>query len=136
MRLSARNLVLLCLACGVAAALLPNSARAQSLQDQQMCAAQANKVDEEAAKELAGSQSFLVDHQSYYNAKLGTCLVLIVQRFRSPIADAYTLQDAFGGHVFARKGPLGECWVNFTGQKQTCNSEDEFLSLITPYFHK
>jgi hypothetical protein len=153
----------LVLAACAAFALAAHSANAQSLQDQQMCAAQAQKIfgpiwenyNQQASVYLQntdrqGAVGGPPTEQSYYNDKLGVCLLLLavqpVVQVDGPGIINITLSDAFGGRTYGsyywsnpeHKGhvPPPECSVNFTGQKQTCNSEDEFTSLITPYFHK
>jgi hypothetical protein len=134
-----------------------HSANAQSLQDQQMCAAQAQKVENEVRDNDSMDDSISathisrsLSHESYYNPNLNVCFVLMSENsynYTNFIDDQYKrLQDAFGKHIYgvyeisSTKGTsqyiVDQCWVNVTGQRQECHSKDEFTSLITPYFHK
>jgi hypothetical protein len=131
----------LILAFAVAVLSIAGQAKAQTLQQQAMCATQAKKYFDEQFPD--GS----ADYQSHYNTKLGKCLLLI-RRLVVPGAEVQVIRqlvDAFERHIYAdylwmsAKGkkywevkPITCEFTPALSEKRYCESENEFNALISP----
>jgi hypothetical protein len=124
------------------------AAQTPSLQDQALCARQAEKVyDDRLSHAWNRSQIFGPSFESHYNLKLQVCLVLIRIDWSTPIIRQYSLIDAFGGHVFGTyywTNPKNteNCKVGAVCSYGTqtckvgetvCSSEDEFYAAVEKY---
>jgi hypothetical protein len=125
-------------------------AMAQSMQDQKLCADQAEKVVEDMndrARSLKENQNSWVE--SHVNNQLHICMALITTNVRhGDYPEVWkSLQDAFGGHQFAQYQ-----WVNKDhqhywdvkpwncsfektpyGATSACNTTEEFDAAVQPY---
>jgi hypothetical protein len=126
-------------------------ARAQSLEDQAMCAEQARKVFQEREfefRKLAHAYDHLQsDHQSHYNTKLKKCF-LLREEIRMLIANTSTsksLTDAFERRTYAtylqitfrRKDATTYCELMPSLQrKQDCSTLEEFNAFVAPYMEE
>ncbi len=81
------------------------TARGQSLQEQAMCAAQAERAyrDWNNAGSIREIKSLTESYQSHYNTKLDKCLILIdwTYEYKGQLTTLEQLLDAFERHVFA-----------------------------------
>jgi hypothetical protein len=143
----------------VAVALPIGALRAQSLQEQAMCAAQAKKTfeedsnqwDSESKNMKLGMQTISSDYQSHYNTKLGHCLILTTRMysFGGETTTSKNLYDAFERRDYAsylwttRTGkkywevsPISCQFGPSYGQTKFCKTEDEFNTFVSEYMQQ
>jgi hypothetical protein len=126
-------------------------ARAQSLQEQEMCAKQARNAfqywkdidkDKSDAKALLDA-TIAEEYQSHFNTKLRRCFVRIQTLMN--VGDIYVvLMDAYEHRYYAayywNGGKLSGqrlCELTPTFQEKTnCSSQDEFDAFVTKYMQE
>jgi len=133
--------------------------RAQSLQDQAICAAQARKTFQEENVEWdrqdkqtnLGMRTIGVDYESHYNAKINRCLMLVIRTysFGKETSTSKSLYDAierrqYGQYLWtSREGkkywevpPLSCELTPSHSETQYCKSEDEFSAFVAKYMEE
>jgi hypothetical protein len=145
--------VLIVLNCG------NSELRAQSLQNQAICAAEAKKTfqqdnaewDRQDKQMNLGMETISVDYESHYNTKINRCLMLVTRMysFRKQTSTSKNLFDAierraYGAYLWTtREGkkywevPPVSCELTPThGETQYCKSEDEFNAFVAKYMEE
>jgi hypothetical protein len=131
--------------------------RAQSLQEQATCAAQARKTFQEDNAEWdrqnkqIGIHTVSLDYESHYNAKINRCLMLVtrIMTVGNKSHTSKNLYDAierrpYAGYVWiAREDkkywevPPVSCELTPThNETQYCKSEDEFNAFVAKYMEE
>ena len=137
------RLPLLCLSLII---VIASNASARSLQEQALCAKQAETTYQ--AYNNAGSVlGFKVEsswHQSHYNKKLNKCLILVDQMYQYDGETSITAQllDAFERRVFAKytlnlNSNFKDCELTPTlDKREKCSSKNEFDAFVEKYMEE
>jgi hypothetical protein len=132
---------------------------AQSLQEQEICAAQAKRAfqeenvdwDRQNKQMNLGMQTVSVDFESHYNAKINRCLMLVIRTtmLGKQMSTNKSLFDAierreYGEYMWiSHEGkkfwevPPASCQLTPThNETQYCKSEDEFKAFVAKYMEE
>ncbi len=121
------------------------AARGQSLQEQAICAAQAEKAYQQYnnAGSLPGFKLETGGYESHYNTKLNKCFILTSQivEYNGQTMMTEQLSDAFERHVFANysfnlKNNIMDCRLTPTLDKTVTCSHAEFEAFAAKYMEE